>query len=416
VTATGMRTQRPTHTALLVAALALTGFTMRIAVTSVGAVLDDVEQGLHTNSSVAGVLTTLPVVCFAGLGALSPRLAARFGPHRLLVVALLISAAGLVGRALVSSIWLFLILSVFALTGGAVANVVLPSLVKLHFPDRIGPMTAVYTTALATGTTSAAGLTVPLGDLGGSWRFGIGSWALFCVVAVVPWLPTVVHDLHWGVNGHRLSAWSMTRSRTAWALTGFFAAQSMSAYIAFGWLARFMHEHGESDATAGAMLAVLSATGIPVAMVVPNVPERHQRALILTLAGCFALAYAGLGLAPVGGAWLWMVLYGIGMGMFPVALTMIGLRSRTSATTAALSAFVQVIGYVIAGTGPLLFGVLYGLTGSWVLPLTLLWISLGLSLVFGWLACAPRYVDDELRGRPDDVRVSGSGSAPSPSG
>jgi CP family cyanate transporter-like MFS transporter len=413
VTATGVQAQRHTSTALLVAALALTGLTMRTAITSVGAVLDEVEDGLHTNSGLAGVLTTLPVLCFAGLGAISPRFAGRFGPHRVLVVALLISAAGLIGRALVSSIWLFLLLSVFALTGGAVANVVLPSLVKLHFPDRIGPMTAVYTTALAMGATAGAGLTVPIGDAGGGWRFGIASWALFAVVAVLPWLPTVVHDVHLRLDGTRLSALALTRSRTAWLLTGFFAAQSMTAYVAFGWIARFMHAHGESDSTSGWMVAVLSAIGIPVAMVVPNVPARHQRAVIITLASCFAVAYLGLGIAPVGGAWLWMLLYGIGMGMFPVALVMIAQRTRTSATTAALSAFVQVIGYLVAGTGPLLFGVLYGVTGSWVMPLALLWISLGLSVVFGWLSCAPRYVDDELRGVTGAI---GSGSAPSPSG
>jgi CP family cyanate transporter-like MFS transporter len=120
--------------------------------------------------------------------------------------------------------------------------------------------------------------------------------------------------------------------------------------------------------------------------------------VIVTLASCFAAAYLGLGVAPEAGAWLWMILYGIGMGMFPVALVMIAQRTRTSATTAALSAFVQVIGYLVAGTGPLLFGVLYGVTGSWVLPLAMLWLSLGLSVVFGWLSCAPRFVDDELRG------------------
>src|SRR5579875_273624 len=98
---------------------------MRTAVTSVGAVLDDIESSLHTSSGVAGLLTTLPVICFAGLGWAAPRLAAQVGPHRLLVLALLASAAGLASRAAVGSIWLFLLLSLLALVGGAVANVLL---------------------------------------------------------------------------------------------------------------------------------------------------------------------------------------------------------------------------------------------------------------------------------------------------
>jgi CP family cyanate transporter-like MFS transporter len=392
---TAVQTRTRGHVLLLVA-LILTGFSLRTAVTSVGAVLEDIQHGLHTSSGVAGLLTTLPVVCFAGLGALAPRMAARVGPHRMLVFALVISATGLLLRAFAGSIWIFLLLSVLALSGGAIANVLLPTLVKQHFPDRIGQMTAVYTTALAVGTTAAAGLTVPIGSIGDGWRFGLGSWALFVVVAVLPWLGTLKHDVLSGAGGPRLSAMALVHSRTAWVLTGFFATQSMQAYIAFGWFARFMHAHGVSEGTAGWMVALLSGLGIPISMIAPNVPPRHHRALISVLSGAYVIAYIGLGLAPVGGAWVWMVFTGIGSGMFPVALTMIGLRARTAQTTAALSAFMQSIGYIVAGSGPLLFGVLYGATGSWVLPLTLLWVSLGLAFVLGWFACAPRYVDDEL--------------------
>ena len=87
----------------------------------------------------------------------------------------------------------------------------------------------------------------------------------------------------------------------------------------------------------------------------------------MRLAGAYLVAYVGLAVAPAGGAWVWMVLAGIGSGTFPLALTMIGLRPRTAETTAALSAFVQAIGYIVAGTGPLLFGVLYGATNRWAL-------------------------------------------------
>jgi MFS transporter, CP family, cyanate transporter len=381
---------------VLVIALALTGFTMRTAVTSVGAALDEIENGLHTSSGIAGVLTTLPVVCFAGIGAATPRFSSRYGPHRLLVAALAIAAVGTALRAVAGSIWVFLLFSVLALTGGAVANVLLPSLVKLHFPDRIGPMTAVYSTALAVGTTAAAGLTVPIGDLGSGWRMGIGSWALFSVVAILPWLPTIAREIRPAEPPARLSARALVHSRTAWILMAFFAAQSTTAYMAFGWMARFMHAHGVSEETAGWMVAVMSAVGIPVSIVVPLVAPRRHRMVVLGLGACFLVAYLGLGLAPVSGAWLWMILYGIGNGMFPLALTMIGLRTRTPETTAAVSAFVQALGYIVAGTGPLLFGVLYGATGSWVLPLSLLWISLVCSVVTGWFASSPRYVDDEL--------------------
>lgn len=393
-------TEPRTGRAVVVVALALTGFSMRTAVTSVGAVLDDVEHGLHTTSGMSGVITTLPVVCFAGMGAVAPRLAARHGPHRLLVAALVMMSVGLVTRALAGSIWPFLLLSVLALTGGAIANVLLPIVVKRDFPDRIGQLTAVYTTALAVGTTSGSGLTVPVGSLGDGWRLGLGWWAVFSIVAALPWLTMLRNDDPNAAVAQRLPLGALVRSRIAWALTLFFAFQSLQAYIAFGWFARFLHAHGIAQSTSGWMVAALAGMGIPVSMIAPTIAPRHHRAVLGVLTGCYVVSYAGLGLAPVGGAWVWMVLAGIGSGMFPLALTMIGLRSRTAAATATLSAFVQSIGYLVAGSGPLLVGVLYGATGSWVLPLTLLWVALAVAFVTGWWACAPRQVDDELAASP----------------
>jgi CP family cyanate transporter-like MFS transporter len=144
------------------------------------------------------------------------------------------------------------------------------------------------------------------------------------------------------------------------------------------------------------MVALLSAMSIPVSMVAPTVAPSRYRLVITLLSGCSLVAYVGLAVAPAAGAWVWMALAGIGIGVFPVVLTMIGLRARTTETTVALSAFVQAIGYVVAGTGPLLFGVLYGATGGWGLPLALLFIALAISLTAGSMACRSSFVDDEL--------------------
>jgi MFS transporter, CP family, cyanate transporter len=369
---------------------------MRTAVTSVGAVLDDIEHGLHVSSSAAGLIPTLPVICFAGVGAITPRLAGRFSVHRLLVVALVLMTAGLALRAVVDDLWLFVVLSLVALIGGAVANITLPIIVKRDFPDRIGRMTALYTTALAVGTTAGAGLTVPVGDLADGWRFGLGSWAVLSALAVLPWLPMLRSDVVEPVARHGIRAADLLRSRTAWALTMFFAAQSFQAYVGFGWFADFLHAHGESKSTAGYLVAVMAGLSIPVSMVAPTIPVRRHRALVCVLGLAYLLSYLGLAVAPSGGALAWMVLAGIGSGMFPLALTLIGLRARTSATTGVLSAFVQSIGYIVAGTGPLLFGVLHDVSGGWGLPLATLFAALALAVFTGWVATAPRYVDDEV--------------------
>ena len=94
--------------------------------------------------------------------------------------------------------------------------------------------------------------------------------------------------------------------------------------------------------------------------------------------------------------WLWALLVGIGTSIFPMVLTLIGLRARTSEGTAALSGFAQSIGYLIAGLGPFMMGALYGATGGWTLPLLVL-IVLVIPLSIGAvLLCRERYLEDEL--------------------
>jgi|HubBroStandDraft_4_1064222.scaffolds.fasta_scaffold07449_6 CP family cyanate transporter-like MFS transporter len=385
--------------ALIVAALALTGFGLRLGVTSVGSVLGDIERGLHTDSAVVGLLTTLPVLCFAVLGACAPWLASKMGPHLALVLALAVSFLGYASRAFAPDIGVFLVLSVVTLAGAAVANVQLPSLVKLHFPERIGPMTGVYATALSIGTAIAAGVTVPIADASGSWRVGLGVWAAFPALAVLPWLSTVRRESRpvrtMPGEPSKVSRRDLIGSQTAWMLTLFFGSLSAIAYIGFGWMVQFMSAHGVRAATAGAMVAVMTGVTIPGAMLIPRIPPARHRAVIASLVACLAASFAGLGIAPVGGAWVWMVLFGVGTGLFPLSLAMIGMRSRTHETTAATSAFVQAIGYLIAGAGPLLFGALYTATHTWSVPLSLLWAALIITVISGWLAARARFVDDE---------------------
>ena len=386
----------------LVAAVVLTALNLRTAVTSVGPLLSQVQDGIGLSSALAGVLTTLPVVCFAVVGWYAPALAARLGEHRAVTGALVLMTAGLLGRALVSSPAPFLALSAVALLGGAVGNVLLPSLVKRHFPDRIGPMTALYTTSLAIGLTGAAAGAVPLADAAGEggWRFGLGAWALLSALAVVPWLWHVgERGTAGGARGSR-SGGRMLRSRTAWALAVFFGAQSLHAYVSFGWFALFFEEQGPFSAShAGFLLAVVAGLSIPVSAAVPALAARRpsQRWLVVLLAACYVVAYTGMLTATdLAGGVLWAALVGIGSGSFPLALTMIALRTRTADATASLSAFSQSVGYVLAAGGPLLVGVLHGRSGGWTGSFVLLFVVLVVMVVAGWSAARPRFVEDEV--------------------
>ncbi|RLP80281.1 MFS transporter [Micromonospora sp. BL4] len=381
----------------------LVALNLRAAVTSLGALLDEVRDGLGLSGTTAGLVTTLPTIAFAGLGALTPWLVRRVAPARILVVAMLALVAGQVLRVATDSAWIFLLTSALALAGIAVANILLPMLVKQHFPHRTGLVTGAYTMALTAGTTVAAATAVPIAHAFGSWRAGLGIWAAMAAVAVLPWVPLALRTRAAARRANPTVAVAPTarvrpaRTRLGWAMALYFGAQSLSGYAIMGWLAQLFRDAGYQPESAGLLLAGVTALGVPIALLMPTVAGRLAtlRPLVLGLTTASALAYLGLALAPHGAALLWVILLAIGQGAFPMILTTIGLRARTAEGTVALSAFAQSTGYVIAALGPMLVGILYEVTGGWTAPIGFLLVALAVQTAAGMAIARPRYVEDE---------------------
>jgi len=383
---------------LVVVGIVVLAFNLRPAAVSVGPVLDEITSGLGMSAATAGLLTTLPVLSFAVFGALAPWLARRVGVHRVTLLALVAVVIGLGGRARVHDVPAFLLLSLTALAGMATANVLLPSLVKLHFPRHVGRLTSVYTTALAVGLTMASVTTVPMSERLGSWRWGLAAWAGTALVAALPWLGLVRHDRALDTTRRGISLGTVARTRLGWALAIFFGLQSLQAYAVFGWFAQVYRDAGFSAGTAGLLLGVITAMSIPLSLWLPAWAARmhNQSWLVVTVMSCYPVGFVGLVLAPVAGAWLWAVMVGIGAAIFPIVLTLIGLRTRTSEGTAALSGFAQSVGYLLAAVGPFGMGLLYQLTGGWTVPLLTLTGLIVPQMAAGLLVSRPAYLEDQI--------------------
>lgn len=383
---------------LVLVGIVVLGFNLRPAAVSVGPVLDEIRSTLGMSGTTAGILTTLPVLAFAAFGALAPELARRAGVHRVTLASLVAVVVGLGTRARTDQIWLFLLMSFVALAGMATANVLLPSLVRLHFPTRVGLITSLYTTSMAIGLTAASVLTVPISEQLGTWRWGVLAWAVTAVVAALPWLGLVRHDRSLAATPHTVRLRDVARTRLGWAMAMFFGLQSLQAYSIFGWFAQVYRDAGFSATTAGLLLGVITAMSIPLSFVIPSLAARlhSQTWLILTLGACYPVGYIGLILAPAEGAWLWAVMVGIGASIFPLVLTLIALRARTSEGTAALSGFTQSVGYLIAAVGPLGIGVLYDATGGWTVPLSVMCVLVLGQVAAGLLVARPSYIEDHL--------------------
>ncbi|MFC7482511.1 MFS transporter [Luedemannella flava] len=406
---------------LVLTAILLVALNLRACVTSLGALLGDVSAGMHMSAAVAGVITMLPALCFALFGALTPRLARRLGAVRLLLIAMGVLAVGQAARAVTDSQVVFVVTSAVALAGIAVSNVLLPSVVKRYFPHKIGLVTGVYSMTLTAGTAIAAAAAVPVAEAAGSWRAGLGIWALLAAVAIVPLVlmgrgaraearavapATPAAPAVSVPPAPSASVIRPSRTRLGWAMALFFGAQSFGAYAIMGWLAQLFRDAGFSAEVAGLLLAGVMAIGIPIALVMPTLAARwaDQRPVVGVLVALTAISYVGLLVAPGSAALLWVALLAIGQGSFPLLLGLFGMRARTSAGTVALSAFAQSTGYVIAALGPLAIGLLYEATGAWVAPLAVLLGALVVQTIAGFAAARPRMLEDELH---SDSEMSG---------
>jgi CP family cyanate transporter-like MFS transporter len=380
--------------AILAVAVVLTALNLRPAITGVGPMLAEMRADLGVSVVWAGVLTTLPTLCFAGAGLAAPLLARRAGIGRAIALALSVLAAGLLLRVLDGPA-VVLGGTLVATAGIALINVLIPVVIKDSFPARIGVMTGVYTAALQGGGALGSAVTPQLGDAFGGWRPALGGWAVLAVVALLAWILAARGTGRAPRPADAAAAGrSLLRNRLAWIVTTFFGLQAFYAYAAMGWFPQVLMDAGVPRDDAGLLFGLVSLIAVPISLFVAPMAarQRGQGGWIVTL-GVFGFAgTAGLLLAPAWSPLLWSILVGLGMSVFSLALTVIALRARTGADTARLSGMAQGFGYLFAALGPFLFGLLHDVAGGWTVPLAMLLGLLLVQMAFGVLAGRHRFV------------------------
>lgn len=237
----------------------------------------------------------------------------------------------------------------------------------------------------------------------GGWRSALGVWAVFALLALVPWA-LITRREHRDPGDHRAPAEGpaarLVRSRTAWALCLYFGVQATNAYIQFGWLPQIYRDAGLSAQTAGVLTSVVAGLGVVGGLLMPGLVARSANLswAMLVLGGTMVAGYLGLLTAPASHPWLWATMLGVAGWTFPAAIAMITARTHDAHVTGQLSAFVQPVGYLLAAVGPLLVGIIHSATGTWHLVIILLALSALPMTAGGLLVARPRYVDDEIAG------------------
>lgn len=385
---------------VLAAGVILVGANLRASITSVGPLIGLIKDSLHISNTLSGLVTTLPLLAFALLSPFVANLSRRFGSSRVIFAALLLLTAGIVVRSTLGVTALFAGTAMLGLAI-AVCNVLLPSLIKEEFPHNSGLMTGVYSVSMNVVAATASGLSIPLALGGGmGWRGALGIWAVMGVIGILLWLPQVLKARK-TVKKAAISDRTVNvyKSSLAWKVTLFMGLQSALFYIPAAWFPEMMTGQGMDSETAGWMLSMLLFSQMPVTFTVPIWAARlkDQRVLVLIMAALYFIGLGGFLLGATQWSVIWVICIGIAGGFaFPLVMMFFNLRTRTPQQAAELSGMAQSFGYLLAATGPTLFGYLHDATQGWTIPLLLL-LGLSVLLVLAGLGAArKRYVGGEV--------------------
>ncbi len=374
---------------------------LRAPLTCMGPVLDQISQEFSLSNSLAGLLTTIPLMCFAFLSAIVPKITRHYSMGSVLLVSLILLSIGLIIRPL--SGWITLFVGA-AIIGAAitVGNVLMPAYIKVNFPKKVGLMTGIYSVSMNLVAALAAGFSIYLGQVTHmGWRGSIGIWAVLGVTSVIIWVPTLKRANKVSRQSSIIQPEDNTKiykSKLAWCVTIFMGLQSLLFYCIAAWLPKVTQGWGMSGVESGWVLSYVQFAQLPMTFLGAIIASKMTNQKPLAI--CVGL----LMITGIGGILIWettyiivcCVLIGLGSGLaFSLCMILFVLRTRNAQQAAKLSAMAQAIGYSIAATGPPVFGGLFDWSGHWRYSFIFLLFASVILLITGYIASQDKYIDNK---------------------
>jgi CP family cyanate transporter-like MFS transporter len=363
---------------------------IRPPVASIGPLVEELIRTEFLTLFQVSLMTSLPIVCF-GLGAfLSPALVKRFTLNKAMMYVLVVLSVAMTTR-LIGGFPALMTSTIIIGLAIAIANVLIPTIVREQFPDRIELITGVYVTLLAISASFAAAIAVPSSDLLGGWRGALAVWIIPAVLAIVFWRPlfrSKAVGKVTSVETHAEERKAVVRSSLTWGIVFFFGLQSGGFYSILNWLPSLLIDRGMSAVDAGSLLGLTTFVGVPSGFLA-SLFFRKFKSLSLIAVGMTSLTLAGLLMIWLSPELLVLACVITGFGFaatFPLSLTLIGSRASTSTQTTQLSALAQGWGYLISAAGTFGFGFLREVTGNWDASLVLVSVLTFIQLFAGAVA------------------------------
>lgn len=387
----------------VILAIVFIASTLRAPLTSVGPVVDEIKHVMEINNSVAGILTTIPLIIFAIVSPLVSRVTSRITMSRTILYSTILLIIGLYLRV-AGDFTLFIIGTLVLGIAIAFGNVVLPSYVKWYFPMQIGIATGIYSGTMNFTAGLGGGLSFPLSQTPLGFRLSLSFWIILGIIAIILWIPKArqgakleQHTIDQTQVKHRKKV-NIVKSKLAWMVALTMGFQSMVFYTVVAWVPSILVDRGVDPSTAGYLLMLNQFSQVPMTFSFPIIASKlkDQRILVIIITILFLTGFGlfftqSLVLLVIG-----MVIAGLAMGAcFSLCMTFFSIRARTSDGSISLSGFGQSVGYLIAAIGPFLIGYLHDFTGNWISGIVALLLMSLLFFIFGYPAAKNRVVEDE---------------------
>lgn len=347
---------------------------IRAPLTSISPQINRIREDLGISISLFGVLTSIPIICFAVAAPLPyTKLFRKISNELLIVLALFILGLATIIRSIGNTPILFLATIILGIAI-AILNVVTPAMVRRDYPLKITAIMPIYSALLALIASAAAGFSIPIARFfHNSWRIGISIWAILPLATALLWIPVLLNakrTTHTSVNHWN----TLLRSSSAWMVTIYMGLQSTLFYVQIAWLPKILMDQGYSEAKAGALLGFTTFSGFIFTFSLPFIFGRgsNQKYSVLVTALPGVFGFAGVHYLSTSWTVPSLILISATHAALPVALGLIAMKSPASDQTGHLSAMAQGIGYGISAIFPAAFGLIYQATNSWTIAINIL--------------------------------------------
>ena len=385
---------------ILVIGVLFVAFNLRPAITSVGPLIGMIRDDIGFSNWSVALLTSLPLIAFALMSPIAPKLANKLTNELTLMLGLFVLFVGVCFRSL-SIIFFIFLGTLFVGLGIAICNVLLPGVIKEKFPTKVAVMTSLYTTSMSIFATAASGLSVPLAEnLALGWQKSLLLWAMPAFVGAIIWLyifkKSATKEKASSLQFYESNQYDIWKDTLAWKVAIFMGLQSLVYYVTISWLPEMLSDFGMKKTTAGLFLSYFQFIGIPTSFMIPMIAVKlhSQRILVLIVNIFFIFGVLLLILQPTIFITTIAITF-IGFSSsanFALSLTFLSIRAKNARDAAELSGMAQSVGYTLAAVGPIFIGFVYDLTYDWFTSLMILIVITFIIIYVGLSAGQNKYV------------------------